>query len=387
MAKNITIGIDVGTYATKVAISTQSDQGPFPKIIGTGECLTKGMRRGYIVEKEQVSKCIRKALMDAEKMAGVKGKRAYVSLGGVGLTSEVAVGAAVISKADGEVTGLDIKKAIDESEQHINLLNKKILHVIPLSYKLDGKEVLGKPEGMRGIKLEVRTLFVSCLEQHFEEMTNAVVEAGIDVLEVVAAPLAASALTLNDMQRTAGCILVDIGSETVEISVFENGTLTGLHVFAIGSSDITKDLALAFQIGLEEAEGVKIGSILGSYQKKKLDEVIHARLIDIFELIDNYLKKMKRSGLLPAGAIIIGGGAQASYVEEIAKQILSLPVRVGGGEILQASKNKFKDSTWFISYGLCFRDYEGGPRIREEGGEFFAGIKRTFGNIIKQLLP
>ncbi len=354
MIRNITVGIDVGTYSIKVAISEHISSEPFPRIIGTGASISRGVRHGYIVDSETAIKSIRRAITDAEKMAGIKVKKAFVSIGGIGLSSVITTGTAVISKADGEVTALDVKKAIDESEQAVPIVNKKILHIIPLSYKLDGKEVLGKPEGMKGQKLEVRTIFVTCLESHFEELVTVVTEAGVDVIEVVAGPIASSVITLSDAQKIAGCLLVDIGAETVSLAVFENNTLIGLHVISIGSSDISKDIALGFQISLDEAEGIKIGSILGNYSKKKLDEIIQARFTDIFELIDNYLKKMRRNELLPAGVIITGGGAHSSLVDDIARSTLKLPAKVASSELLHATKNKIKDSTWFTVYGLCF---------------------------------
>jgi cell division protein FtsA len=351
--------------------------------------VTKGMRHGYIVDQNLASASIKKAVMEAEKNAGIKIKRALVSMGGVSLQGEYGTGYAVISKADGSVSNLDIKKAIDEGENTLTLINKKVLHIIPLLYKLDGKEILGKPEGMKGIKLEVKTIFITCLEQHYNAIAEAVSDAGVDVVDIIASPLASSIITLNDIQKTAGCVLVDIGGDTVTATIFENNTLSSLHVFPIGSADITKDIALAFKIPLEEAEGMKIGTILGNLTKKKLDDVIEARLIDMFELVDNYLKKIKRSGLLPAGAIIIGGGAHINSVQEIAKEILRLPSRIGSAEILTQTKNKIKDSSWFTVYGLCFRDdehayYSSGD---ESTGEFFSGIKKWFSNLIKQLLP
>lgn len=389
MSRTITVGIDIGTYATRVAISeyTKGDIGP--RIIGTGIAETKGMRRGYVVNQELAVASLQKALREAERNANIKVKRAFVSIGGVGIQAELGTGNAIISRADSQITILDLKKVVDEAEHSLSLSNKKVLHIIPLLYKLDGKEVLGKPEGMKGIKLEGKILFITTLEQHFDELVNVVSEAGVDVIDVVASPLSSSIITVTDAQKTAGCVMVDIGHETVTASVFENGTLVSMHVFGLGSLDITKDIALAFQVPLEEADGLKIGSVIGSFPKKKLDDVVNARLTDIFELIDNYLRKIKRSGLLPAGAIIIGGGAHAYQAVEIAKQTLKLPARIGAGELLAQTKNKIKDASWFNVYGLCFRTTtENGEDTGENMfKDFWTSLKKAIHNIFRQLLP
>ncbi len=389
MSRTITVGIDIGTYATRVAISEFSKGDIGPHIIGTGIAETKGLRRGYVVAPELAISSLQKALREAERNANIKVKRAILCIGGISIASEIGTGVAVISRADGQVTALDIKKSISEAEQSISLTNKKILHIIPLQYKLDSKEVMGKPEGMKGVKLEAKVLFITVLEQHFDDLVEVVSQAGVDVVDVVASPLSGSVVTLSETQKTAGCLLVDIGHETVTASVFENGALVSLHIFKVGSAEITNDIALVFRVSLEEADSYKIGSLIPSFPKKKLDDVVNARLGDIFELIENYLKKIKRNGLLPAGVIIIGGGAHAHNITSVAKSSLELPARVGTADILAQTKNKIKDSTWFNVYGLCFR---GNQESGEDTGEnmlkdFWTSLVRSVKSGIKQLLP
>ncbi len=238
---------------------------------------------------------------------------------------------------------------------------------------------------MKGIKLEVRVLFITCMAQHIDDLVDAVTEAGIEVLDVVPSPLAAGAVALTDRQKSVGVVLVNIGAETVSIVIFENGHAISLHVFKIGSTDITNDIALGLKVPLDEAEGIKIGSVLGNYPKKKLDEIIEARLSDIFELIDTHLKKIKRSELLPAGVIITGGGSQIALIEEMAKSFLKLPARVGVAELFSTAKTKIRDSSWFVATGLCLqgrnRSWSGtGAGVGKDIGNFFK-------NIGKQLLP
>ena len=383
MSKNITIGIDIGTQGIRVAIAEHTRGSVWPHVIATSYAPTTGLRYGYIVNEQEVTRSLKKALNEIEKHSGIRVRKACVSINSTGLTSEHATGNAIISKADSEVTILDISKAIDESEDSLPSVNKKILHTIPVKFLIDGKEVYGRPEGMKGIKLEVKTHFVTCLEQHIKSIIHVVSEAGVEVVSIVASPLAAGSVTLSDQQKAFGCILVDIGSETVSVGVFENGAMVSTHVFQIGSNDITNDIALGFRISLEEAEAIKIGSVPASFSKRKLDEIVEARLEDIFELIDRYLKQLKRSGLLPAGAILVGGGSQIPGIEEVAKDVLRLPVKIGTSEHLR------KDPSWMTVYGLCVetKDNAYDPSGTGNLGEWWKNLKKQASHFIRQLLP
>ena len=388
MRKNITAGIDVGTHVTRVAIIEHMPNGE-EKIIGFGSTLTKGMRRGYITNIDDVSNCIKESIGLAEAMSGVKVKRGYVYIGSVGMEGFTAIGSAIVSKADQEVTNLDVSKATEEAEKNINLINKRVIHSLPISYKLDGKEVFGKPEGMIGVRLEVKILFITINKQHLEDLVTAVATAGIEVLDVIASPFASSTLLLSDQQKAAGCALVDIGAESVTLSIFENGVPISLQVFQIGGLDITKDIALGFKVSLDEAEGIKIGSIIGDYSKKRTDEIIEARLGDIFELIENHLKKQKRSGLLPAGIIMTGGGSHIYTIESVAKSYLKLPSKVGPINPQIPEKWKVRDESWYVAIGSALgkSTIDTSNTISKSLSNNVRGFKGMFKSLLSQLLP
>jgi cell division protein FtsA len=391
MARHIAAGIDIGTYNVRVVIAEllNADGKVAPKIIGTGHVESKGLRHGYIVNSPEVTRCLRSALEQAQKTAGTQIKRAYLSIGGVGLASFISQGSAVITRADAEVTELDVSKTLEHAERDIPsgiTLNRKIIHAIPLSYKIDGKQVLGRPQGMKGTKLESRVLFITCLEQHLNDLVGAVNDAGIEIDDVMASPLAASLVTLTKAQKIAGCILANIGAETVSIAVFENNIPISLEVFPIGSTDITHDIALGMKIPLEDAEKMKRGNHNDDTPKKKLDEIIRARLTDIFELIDAHLKKIGRNELLPAGVIITGGGSGIASIDDIARVALKLPARKASYIFDSGSKISMQDSTWAVAYGLCIlgltQDEE--PPL---GLRIVKNARQGFIAWIKQFLP
>lgn len=391
MRKHIAAGIDIGTYQVKVVISESDPESDriLPRIIGTGFAESKGLRHGYIVNSRDVTKSVMQAIAQAEKVSGVHVKKAFISIGGISLQSLVNIGSVVISRGDSEVSQIDIDKALTLAERNIPsgaTINRRIIHTVPLSYKIDGKPVFGRPLGMKGNKLEAKVLFVTCLSQHLDDLVDAISDAGIEVLDVVASPLAASLVTLSKNQKVAGCLLANIGAETVSIVVFENNLPVSLEVFPIGSTDITNDIALGLKVPIEDAESLKRGGSLSlNVSKKKLDEIVSARLSDIFDLIEAHLKKIDRNGLLPAGIIITGGGSGIATIEDLAKASLKLPARLA--TLGSTGKDGVKDSSWSVAYGLTILGIGG-----EEGQE--SGISkggRTFlekvGGWFKQFLP
>ena len=382
--KRIATGIDVGTHATRVVVIEQTP-GEAPKIIGMGFAESRGIRRGYIVNKADASQSISLAIDRAEKMAGVKIKNALLSVGGVSLESLITHGTATISRASGEVGDQDLSKAYQEAEENVgHLANKRIIYRVPVSYKLDNKEVLGSPHNLIGTKIEVKMLFVTCLEHHLDEIIKTIEDLGVEVDEVLPSPLAAAHIALSKKQRSVGCALVNIGAETVSIIVFENDLPISLHIFPIGSTDITNDIALGLKIPLEEAEKIKVTGANGIHSKKKLSEIVEARLSDIFELIESHLKKIKRNGLLPAGVILTGGGAGIATIEDLAKAALKLPSALVNPQISPTHKNIIKDSSWLVAYGLSIYALD---KPADPKDPAFSQIFSTLKTWVKPFLP
>jgi len=401
MKRNVVVGIDIGTYQVKVVVCERGDKQDVPRVLGVGYAESRGLRHGYIIHQSDAIKSIKRAVRQAEQRSGIPIKSAFISVGGIGVTSTVGAGSSVISRADSEITDLDVERAVTDSQEALPgtaINNRKVIHTIPLIYRIDGKEVLGRPHGMKGSKLEVKTLFVTCLENHLNELIQVVEDAGIDITDVMAAPLAASFVTLNRSQKIAGCVLANIGSETVSLVVYENNIPISLEVFPIGSNDITNDIALGLQVSIEEAEVLKMTQedATRKISKKKLEEIILARLSDIFDLIDAHLKKIHKNGLLPAGIVITGGGSNIATIEDLAKAYLQLPSRVGtlvcdiSREECIPNNVDIKDATWAVSYGLCVfgLSSEGDGVIRSGAGmKVIRDGSRKVTEWIKQFLP
>jgi cell division protein FtsA len=385
MKRRITTGIDIGTYQVKVVVVEEfSEKGGRRqvRIIGTGLAESKGLRHGYTVNKDEVTASVLRAKQQAESAARVPIKAAFLAVGGISLDEARATGSAIISRADQELTVLDLDRATKAAREAAApaFLNRRVLHSIPLEYRVDGVKTLGDPIGMKGVRLEVDYLFITCLASHEEALTKAVEEAGIEVIDQMASPLAGSYVLLDGEQKMKGCVLANIGAETVSIVVYDEGIPISVKVFPMGSSHITDDIALGFRISLDEAERVKIGRLSGQmYSRKKIDDLIASRLVSMFTLIDKHLKSLGRRGPLPAGIIISGGGAGTGSISDIARGSLKLPARLA--EFRLASDAKIQDATWAVSYGLAFWGLTGDTAAPKKS--FRAMIDR----FLQQFLP
>lgn len=388
MARHIVAGLDIGTAAIRLVVSEVVPESSVPRVLCQIKRESRGLKRGYIINFDETLENLREAIKEAERQAKVKLKNVYLAIGGITLDAKVASGQIAVSKADLEISESDVSRVIEASRASLgDFQNRQIIHTIPFAFKLDGERVLGRPEGLRGSKLEVKTLFIHCLGQHLQDLARVVSMAGLNVEDVVAAPLAASFATLSTAQKMAGCALVNIGSQTTSVITFEESTPMSLQVFPFGSNDVTNDIALGLKVSLEEAEQLKLGGRdQATGLKKKLDEIIEARLSDIFESVDAHLKKIGRNGLLPAGVIIVGAGGNLENIERVAKSLLKLPARLF--DVSQAThlKNQIRDASWVVAYGLCLFGF--GLVSEESLGEKIAhSTKSSFVKWLKEFWP
>jgi cell division protein FtsA len=356
---------------------------------------SRGLHEGYITDINEAARSVRFALDEAERDAGSTVREAYVSIGGIGLEGNVSTGSAIISRADGEIVSADVDRALRGAEGGIGTpANKAILHTIPIEFKIDGKKVYGRPVGMKGLKLEVRALVITALEQHLSDLMKACEEAGIYVLDAIPSPLAASYVSLTKQQRMAGAVLADLGAETFSMIVYENDIPIALEVYPDGSNTITHDLALGLRLPLEEAELVKTGKSQSVNPKKKVADLIGKRLDILFSHVAGGLKKIGKHELLPAGIVLIGSGSKIDGIEDAAESILHLPSRIPSFAIpyddAEHRGHDQRDPSWYVAYGLTvfgsYQDGEGGGSSSSRRG-LGKRLKEGIIGIIKQLTP
>lgn len=390
MSRRIATGIDIGTHQTKVVVveEVQTEQGSELHIIGTGIAESRGMRHGYVVDAEDAAESVRAARAQAEQIARVPIRKGFLAIGGVSLDEVRATGETVISRADQEITDLDLEKVLDNAREAArpSFLNRTVLHEIPIEFRVDGAKSLGEPVGLKGTRLTADYLFITCLTQHADVLTMTTESANIEVIDRMASPLAGSYVTLTKDQKMKGCVLANIGAETVSIVVYDEGLPVSVKVFPIGSTNITDDLALGFKVSLEDAERLKLGRLGGAmYPRKRVDEIVTARFRTMFELIDKHLKVLGRRGSLPAGIIISGGASGQGAISDIAKGTLNLPSRIA--DLKVSSDTKVKDATWAVAYGLALWGLTGDTETPKKQASPVGDLVATAQKFLKQFLP
>ncbi|MCI5051024.1 MAG: hypothetical protein MRY57_01840 [Candidatus Pacebacteria bacterium] len=383
MTNEQNIGIDIGTSSIKIVV-VETQPNNQSRIVVNIETPAHGFRHGYIVDQEKAAESLNMALQKLAQ-SGHKANKVKVGIGGVGLKSQY-VRTSLDSIKNNEIAERHVHEVIQKSEDLFveKYPNKKILHIIPVKYRVDGRDVLGTPIGMYGSSIEVKVIFITILEHHYDACMAIFERNRVDVLDIIASPIADANASLNYKQKNQGCMLTNIGAETTSFATFERGIITSLDILPIGSNDITNDIALGLQIPLEEADNIKKGS-KHDYPKRKIDEIIHARVADILELADKHLTKIKKSRLLPAGIIFTGGGSHISDLNEYAKQELRLPSEeVTLQKISKKTKRAARVPNQFsIAAGLC-----GSESQRTQRQSFsFKKIKRMANDLISQIMP
>lgn len=410
--QKFSVGLDVGT--TKTAICVGQLQEGLVQIIGTGLTPTSGMRKGVVVDIEECVSSISAALEQAEHTAGLPLEEATVGLGGAHIQSSVSKGVIAVSKADGEVTSSDIDRVIQAAQAVALPPNREILHVIPRQYLVDGQDGIKDPIGMTAVRLETEAIVIGGSSTAIRHLTKCVNQAGLKIQGLLFNGLATARSLLSNKQRELGVLVIDIGGGTTTLTIFEEGDIIYANVLPIGSVHITNDLAIGLRTSVEIAEQVKIkhGCALASLVKEveridlsKIDpeedqkierkiivEIIEARLKELINMVDEQLKTIGKSGLLPAGVVLTGGGSLIDGLVDLVKYQLQLPCRVGlptleiGGLV-----DKIDSPVYAAAVGLMLEGLEQSMESRWSSStaknQAIGDLPGRFKKLLKHFLP
>lgn len=368
-------GIDLGSSTVRVVVAQLESGQEMPAILGTGVAEMVGIKKGVVTDVEDAVASLSRALDVAERVAGVPIERAYVSINGSHISSQTSRGVIAVSRADGEITSDDVARVINAAQAVSLPSNQEILHVLPQDFIVDSHEHITDPVGMSGVRLEVETHIIQGSSPFVKNITKVVNQAGVHIEDFVFAPLAAAVCVIDKRQRELGVVLVDLGAGTSSLAVYEENILLHTAVLPLGSSHITNDIAIGLRTSVDIAEEIKkqYGTALPDTVKdsetivvesedsddehevvsrKEVANIISARLEEIFSFVDRELKKIGRSGLLPAGVIVTGGGAYLPGVVELAKKRLRLPARVGSSRQFSGLTDQASDASYAVVLGL-----------------------------------
>ncbi len=369
-------GIDIGNSEIKVVITKLEREAARPEILGAASAVSHGLRRGMVVDMEETIDNVRTAVQRAEAIAGVKLKRAYVGVNGLHIKSQVSRGVIAVSRADNEISQSDIDRVIQAASVVSLPANREIIHVIPKNFIVDGVENVKNPLGMKGVRLEAEVTIIDGLAPHLRNIAKCVNENGIEVAGLVFAPLAASLAVLDKNQREYGVMHLDFGGGTSSLTIFEEADLLHSAVLPIGSKHITNDLAVALRTSMDVAERVKLehaatsfgedlrrsgnidlSSVIGeeNFQlpKKQLMRVVDARTGELLDMVTNELKKSGRNGMLPAGVVVSGGGANLPGLIQLIKDSLRLPVKLARPLHVEGVIDTVGDPSYAVATGLA----------------------------------
>lgn len=341
------VGIDIGTTTVRCVVGHVDNLNEQPTIVGVGVAPNSGMRKGNVVNLAGPAQAIDAALGDAERMSGYQIDAATISINGTHILSTHADGMIAVGSMDHEITEGDLRRIEEIATVGKIPANREILEVIPHAYKLDGQDNIKNPVGMNGTRLEIDAHVLSVLAPNFTNLQKAAETAKVTPRGVAVAGVAAARAVLTEQQVENGVALVDIGGSTTNVAVYEEGDLQYAAVIPVGGINITNDLAIGLKTDPEIAEKVKIKHASAIARKEpsgigiehegakytfdtgEIDEIVEARLDELFEAVNKELKKAGRAGKLPSGVVLTGGTALLSGIVEYAKKSLGLAVRIG----------------------------------------------------------
>ena len=367
------VGIDVGGSKVCTLVGAVDEDGTL-RVIGVGQVPSQGVRQGVVVNVADATASIAASIEKAERTSGYDIEFAYVGISGTHISSLNSRGVVGISHREHGITMEDVDRALDAAYAIAVPHNQEVVHVIPRGYSVDGQSGVCDPIGMYGYRLEVEAHIVTGASTSIQNLVKCVEEAGVEVDELVLTSLAAGNAVLTDTEREMGVVLTDIGADTTDIAIFIDGAVWHTVTLGIGGEYITGDIAIGLRLPPDVAEEVKIQhghacaarvspeerftvAAFGdgaphAVPRWKLTEIVEARVEEILSMVYQEIKRSGYDGLLPAGIVLCGGAAQTPGIQELGRDIIGLPVRVGMPRQLRGLVDKISSPAYAVSAGL-----------------------------------
>ena len=369
------VGLDIGTTKICVVVGRASE-GKI-SIVGIGSHPSTGLRKGVVVNMDSTVNSIKKAVEEAELMAGIKIDSCLAGIGGAHIKSFNSNG--VVAIKDKEVRPDDIERAIDAAKAVAIPADRELIHVIPQEFIVDDQDGIKDPVGITGVRLEVKVHIVTGNISSAQNIIKCCRLAGLSVDDVILGQLASSEATLTEEEKEIGAALVDIGGGTSDIAIFSNGSIKYTSVLPFGGNNITNDIAIGLRTPIDDAEKIKkkygcafsnmvganetieVPSVGGrksrTLQRKTLADIIEPRVEEVAELIYDEIKKSGQEKLLASGVIITGGCANLEGMPELAESIFNLPARRGspigvGGLVDVVNNPSYATGVGLLLYGF-----------------------------------
>ncbi len=422
MPDNLVCGIDIGSTKIATAIAIKSSEEKEMRIIGFNTTPSRGVKKGLIVDIDQVTEAVEESIEKAERMVGQKINSAVTAVGGPHISSLNSHGVVAVTNPQGEIEEDDVNRVVEAARAISLSTTRQIIDVSAREYIVDGQEGIKNPIGMSGVRLEVDTHIITASLTNLKNIDRCLSDLGIENDGFVFSGMASAEAVLTDTEEELGAVLVDIGGGKIDMCLFADGALSYSASIPIGAKHITNDIAVGLRISLESAEKIKLflsRNLRGRRNDKKkvedldlselnlpeslngvsirtiVDGIIGARLEEIYKLIAEEIEKSGFGQSVPSGLVVTGGGSLTVGIVETGRKVVGLPLRVGipsnvtglldeiidpqyattVGLILKGRKNIINQETGVIKFGKVLKSFSIGNSLTK--------IK----DMIKQFIP
>lgn len=371
---NLIVGLDIGTTKICAIVGNVTEDGI--DIVGIGSSPSRGMRKGVVINIESTVESIKKAVSEAELMAGCEIRSVYAGIAGGHIKGFNSQG--VIAIKNREVTSEDVKRVIDAAKAIAIPMDREVIHILPQEFIIDDQDGIREPLGMSGVRLEAKVHIVTGAVASAQNIVKACNRAGLDVADIVLEQLASSEAVLSADEKELGVALVDIGGGTTDIAIFVDGAIKHTSVLALGGNHLTNDIAVGLRTPMAEAEKIKqkygccMASLVGKEEtievpsvggrkprvlsRQLLAEILEPRVEEIFTLVNREIMKSGFEDLIASGVVITGGTTILEGMPELAEQVFNLPVRRGmpqqiGGLVDVVNSPVYATGVGLVVYG------------------------------------
>ena len=399
---NLVVGLDIGTTKVVALVGevVAEDQ---VEIIGVGTHPSRGLKRGMVVNIDATVQSIKRAVEEAELMAGCKIHSAYTGIAGGHIRSLNSHG--IVAIRSGEVIQADIDRVIDAAKTVAIPADQKILHILPQEFVIDDQEGVREPVGMSGVRLEAKVHIVTGSVSAVQNIVKCIERCGLQVSDIVLQQLASSYAVLTDDEKELGVCLVDIGGGTTDIAVFHNGAIRHTAVIPIAGDQVTNDVAVTLHTPTKYAEGIKVtyasvsdGTMVDSSDdimievptaspqkskevaKQTLMQIVRARYEELFSLVQAELRRSGLADFISAGIVLTGGASKVDGLADLAAEVFQMPVRLGSPHNISGMIEVLDNPIYSTGVGLLLAGYK-----RQQEGKVESSLKPGVKNLWRRM--
>jgi cell division protein FtsA len=405
MAKrNTIVSIDVGTTKICTTIAEAGESNSL-NIIGVGLTTSSGLHKGVVVNIDEAKAAIRDSVSKAEQTCGYKVESAYVGVTGRQVTSTNNQGVISVNRNDRLVRTDDLRRVLQNAQSIKVPDDRKLLHVIPRGYAVDGQTGVKNPVGMHGARLDVETHVITTAISSIQNLAKCIRGIGVEIDDLVLEPLASGEAVLTEEEKQTGVMMADIGGGTTDIAIFKDGSIWHTSILPVAGYQLTRDVAIGLGLPFEVAEQMKrkYANVMPVTEDDKaelskklipqnghgasyedLNEIIKARIEEIIRLIMLELPRTEYQSLVPSGLVLTGGSSNLPGIDILAQKIMPLPVRIGVPAKMNGIAENLYNPAYATSIGLLLWGAKNGPQQSWKPNRF-GGSLFKLGSVIKRL--